>query len=108
MFDVGEIGHLAGGPGTQNSVVGNARVVSIMVVLVVLPIESHVMRSVAPAGGVVIESSPIRIAAVHPMSESKRPGKPFLPGSVVLGPVNSGLWAFSGEVRDERTGAGLA
>ena len=38
----------------------------------------------------------------------KRPGKPFLPGSVVLGPVNSGLWAFSGEVRDERTGAGLA
>ncbi len=38
----------------------------------------------------------------------KRPGKPFLPGSVVLRPVNSGLWAFSGEVRDERTGAGLA
>ena len=38
----------------------------------------------------------------------KRPGKPFLPGSVVLGPVNSGLWAFSGEVSDERTGAGLA
>ena len=38
----------------------------------------------------------------------KRPGKPFLPGSVVLGPVNSGLWAFSGEVSDEQTGAGLA
>ena len=38
----------------------------------------------------------------------KRPGNPFLPGSVVLGPVNSGLWAFSGEVSDERTGAGLA
>ena len=38
----------------------------------------------------------------------KRPGKPFLPGSVVLGPVNSGLWAFSGEVSYERTGAGLA
>ena len=38
----------------------------------------------------------------------KRPGKPFLPGSVVLGPVNSGLWAFSGEVSDERTGAGFA
>ena len=38
----------------------------------------------------------------------KRPGKPFLPGSVVLGPVNSGLWAFSGEVSDERAGAGLA
>ncbi len=38
----------------------------------------------------------------------KRPGNPFLPGSVVLGPVNSGLWAFSGEVSYERTGAGLA
>ncbi|MCX7385523.1 MAG: hypothetical protein NTX48_02560 [Planctomycetales bacterium] len=38
----------------------------------------------------------------------KRPGKPFLPGSVVLGPVNSGLWAFSGEVSYERTGAGMA
>ena len=38
----------------------------------------------------------------------KRPGKAFLPGSVVLGPVNSGLWAFSGEVSYERAGAGLA
>lgn len=38
----------------------------------------------------------------------KRPGKPFLPRSVVLGPVNSGLWAFSGEVSYERMGAGLA
>ena len=38
----------------------------------------------------------------------KRPGNPFLPGSVVLSPVNSGLWAFSGEVSYERTGAGLA
>ena len=42
------------------------------------------------------------------LESRKRPGKPFLPGSVVLGPVNSGLWAFSGEVSDERTGAGLA
>ena len=40
--------------------------------------------------------------------KGKRPGKPFLPGSVVLSPVNSGLWAFSGEVSYERTGAGLA
>ncbi|MEJ7590836.1 MAG: hypothetical protein WKF77_04755 [Planctomycetaceae bacterium] len=40
--------------------------------------------------------------------EGKRPGKPFLPRSVVLGPVNSGLWTFSGEVRYERAGAGLA
>jgi|GEM_PF-2529203 len=38
----------------------------------------------------------------------KRPGNPFLPGSVVLSPVNSGLWAFSGEVSYERAGAGLA
>lgn len=39
---------------------------------------------------------------------SKRPGKPFLPGWIVLGPVNSGLWAFSGEVSCERAGADLA
>ena len=42
------------------------------------------------------------------MRHCKRPGNPFLPGSVVLSPVNSGLWAFSGEVSYERTGAGLA
>ena len=42
------------------------------------------------------------------MHQRKRPGKPLLLGSVVLGPVNSGLWAFSGEVSYERTGAGLA
>ena len=41
-------------------------------------------------------------------SVGKRPGNPFLPGSVVLSPVNSGLWAFSGEVSYERAGAGLA
>jgi len=40
--------------------------------------------------------------------QGKRPGKPFLLGSVVLGPVNFGLLAFSGEVSYERTGAGLA
>ena len=43
-----------------------------------------------------------------PADKRKRPGKPFLPGSVVLGPLNSGLLAVSGEVSYERTGAGLA
>jgi hypothetical protein len=38
----------------------------------------------------------------------KRPGNPFLPGWIVLGPVYSGLWTFSGEVVYERAGAGLA
>ena len=38
----------------------------------------------------------------------KRTGNPFLPVSVVLWPVNSGLGTFSGEVRYERAGAGLA
>ena len=38
----------------------------------------------------------------------KRPGKPFLPGWVVLGPVNSGLWTVSIEASYERTGADLA
>ena len=38
----------------------------------------------------------------------KRPGKLFLPGWVVLGPVNSGLWTVSIEASYERTGADLA
>ena len=42
------------------------------------------------------------------VQKSKRTGKPFLPGSVVLWPVNSGLGTFSDEVRYERAGAGLA
>lgn len=40
--------------------------------------------------------------------QGQSPGKLFLPGSVVFSPVNSGLWAFSGEVSYEGTGAGLA
>ena len=40
--------------------------------------------------------------------QSKRPGNPFLPVWLVLGPVNSGFRTFSGEVRYERAGAGLA
>jgi len=45
---------------------------------------------------------------IRVLKRRKRPGKPFLPGSVVSGPVNFGLLAFSGEVSYERTGAGLA
>ena len=40
--------------------------------------------------------------------QCKRPGNPFLPVWVVFGPVNSGFETFSGEVRYERAGAGLA
>ena len=40
--------------------------------------------------------------------ESKRPSNPFLPVWIVFGPVNSGFRTFSGEVRYERAGAGLA
>ena len=38
----------------------------------------------------------------------KRPSNPFLPVWIVFGPVNSGFRTFSGEVRYERAGAGLA
>ena len=40
--------------------------------------------------------------------QCKRPSNPFLPVWIVFGPVNSGFRTFSGEVRYERAGAGLA
>ena len=68
-------------------------------------IDAMAIRGIRPPhrqlGGVVL-----RLADAF--RQRKRPGNPFLPGSVVLSAVNSGLWAFYGEVSYERTGAGLA
>ena len=51
------------------------------------------------------------VAKKHLLIQSldrKRPSNPFLPVWIVFGPVNSGFRTFSGEVRYERAGAGLA